>query len=88
MPDLSCRYPNSPRSPSREDAPQDGDDADGVNFPPKVNSSIVKKQHGSKSSDDNIHFRTKVLHSRRQEMDCVPKNCEQIDPFWAVERSS
>ena len=84
MPDLSCRYPNSPRSPSREDAPQDGDDADNV----KVNSSIVKKQHGSKSSDDNIHFRTKVLHSRRQEMDCVPKNCEQIDPFWAVERSS
>ena len=32
MPDLSCRYPNSPRSPSREDAPQDGDDAGGVNF--------------------------------------------------------
>ena len=32
----------------------------------------------------------KVLHSRRrwQEMGCVPKNWKQIDPFWAVERSS
>ena len=28
MLDLSCRYPNSPRSPSREDAPHGDDDAD------------------------------------------------------------
>ena len=28
MSDLGCRYPNSPRSPSREDAPQGDDDAD------------------------------------------------------------